>query len=110
MKEKELVAPLYTAAGNNKEQKGVTKRYGGWRNDGIEKFNELLDLVRKDRMTNGAEFDNIISAKMKSSGAEDHGGEELNASNCIKADNDLVFDEEEEEEDEDYVVNETASV
>ena len=107
--ENELVKPLYTAAGKHKQQKGFTKRYGGWKNDGIERFNELLDMVRADRLKNGVWFDEIVSARIKLSGVVEN-DDEVNASNCIKAGNDLVFEDDEEEKNEENVVQQQATV
>ena len=65
--ENELQKAKYTSAGHNKSKKGITKKYGGWSNEGIERFNKLLEMVRTDREVNGAWFDQILQQRLKDS-------------------------------------------
>jgi hypothetical protein len=49
---KDLVPTKYTNGGISKRGGNATsKRGGGWSNDGIKRFNELLKLVHEDRLT-----------------------------------------------------------
>ena len=87
----------YTCAGQNKQQKGFTRKYGGWKNEGIERFNEILKMVRQDRIDNGAWFDEIMLQRAKE--AKPVTENAIPGGKKIKAGNDL-FDEEEVEIDE----------
>jgi hypothetical protein len=50
----------YTSNGDKKAKRGFTKKYGGWSNEGIDRFNELVGLVKLDRAVNGEWFDAIV--------------------------------------------------
>jgi len=95
-----LAKTKYTSVGQQKDQKkGFTKRFGGWREEGIKQFNALFDMVKEDRMKNGAWFDEIMKRRSQMKGGAiqetlvDHPG------GWTKASNDL-FDDCEEDEDE----------
>ena len=92
-KKDDLVATLYTTAGKNKDVKGFTKKYGGWKEDGIKRFNELQHLVKQDRSFHGEWFDLIVKERLKSVGEEDGGGNDKTTGTYIKAANDLGFEE-----------------
>ena len=96
--EKGPAPPRYTSAGKNKEQKGVTKKYGGWTKGGIERFNDIVRKVREDRKVNGRRFDNYM--KEAKSAEEDFGTGVKVTANCIRAENDLVFSASDDDDDE----------
>jgi hypothetical protein len=50
----------YTSAGRNINKKGYTKRYMGWTQNGIDRFNAILEVVKKDRSKNSIWFDKIM--------------------------------------------------
>jgi hypothetical protein len=90
IKEDELLPTKYTSAGYNKRQKGLTKRYKGWTQAGIQRFNEILDQVKEDRRMNGTEFDECFAAHLKSFLEEDNIETQENTyANWTKAKNDL---------------------
>lgn len=60
----------YTSAGQNKQQRGFTKRYGGWKLEGINRYNELFDMVVEDRTKHGIWFDAIVAKRFAHSLAE----------------------------------------
>lgn len=47
----------YTSAGDNSNKKGFTKKYGGWSNAGINRYNTLVEMVTQDRERHGLAFD-----------------------------------------------------
>jgi hypothetical protein len=78
----------YTSSGRNATMKGFTKKFGGWSVKGIERFNELLRLVKADRSANGEWFDNILlERKHRQQTTETNSA--VMGEVCIKADNDL---------------------
>ena len=106
--ETDLPPTKFTSAGQNKQRKGFTKEYGGWNLDGIKRYNELLDMVRNDRIENGKWFDDIVLKRIKRNSLDDSnaalaGGEE------IKAGNDL-FEVDEESDSEDLQEDHIAEV
>jgi hypothetical protein len=66
IKEDELVPSKFTSSGSNKRQKGLTKRYKGWTQAGIQRFNVLLDQVKEDRRVNGIIFDESFASILNS--------------------------------------------
>jgi hypothetical protein len=56
----DLPPPKYTSAGGKRNQKGFTKKYGGWNKSGIERFNELYDHVIADRRAHATPFDQLF--------------------------------------------------
>jgi len=76
----------YTSSGRNGSMKGFTKKFGGWSAKGIERFNELLKLVKADRSVNGEWFDNILLERSRDMDQKDSDGD---GSDFITADNDL---------------------
>jgi len=87
--DKQLPKPLYTSSNNHRgELKGFTRRYGGWSDQGIARFNELYKMVRDDRVKHSSWFDEIMAKRISAIGEEEVGGNQ--AQNLmIKADNDL---------------------
>lgn len=79
----------YTSSGRNGSMKGFTKKFSGWSAKGIERFNELLKLVKEDRIANGEWFDFILEERRREQNGDD---EEFDAGDFIKADNDLFDD------------------
>jgi hypothetical protein len=60
-----VAKPKYTSGGRSKgTRKGLTRRYGGWRSDGIKRFNEILHLVKEDRIKNGGWFDEVMMNRL----------------------------------------------
>jgi hypothetical protein len=91
----------YTSAGKEKEQrKGFTKRYGGWKEEGIQRFNKILDMVKADRIKNGKWFDEIMMTRSKLAGAKNK-DVDVERATWIRAGNDLFDDLEEEQDDDD---------
>jgi hypothetical protein len=78
----------YTSSGRNTSMKGFTKKFGGWSARGIERFNELLKLVKADRSANGEWFDNILLERKQQQESTAKPAAVLGEV-CIKADNDL---------------------
>ena len=93
----------YTTAGKNKAKKGFTKKYCGWKQSGIEKFNELVCQIRADRKMNGEEFDNHLSriSSSKTSEGDEEEMEEVPVATVVRAENDLEFPESNSEGDSD---------
>jgi hypothetical protein len=87
----------YTNSGKNSRAKGFTKRFGGWSNAGIERFNELLRLVKEDRNENGQWFDGIVLERKRNKDAEKSTANK--STGIVKADNDLF----------DYILNRSAN-
>ena len=85
----------YTGSGKNKKLPGITKRYGGWNNDGIERFNELFKLVKEDRKRNGKWFDDLVADRLPDS--DDASDVLVDSPLFAKAHNDL-FDESSDEQ------------
>jgi hypothetical protein len=91
--QKDLPQPLYTSGGQNKvEQKGFTKKHGGWTEEGIIRFNKLCNLISEDRKKHGAWFDSVLKERKTVSNAE---FEEENASKfareVVTAYDDMVY-------------------
>ena len=61
--EEQLPKTKYTCCGQKKLQKGFTRKYGGWKQEGIDRFNELTKLVRVDRKNNGVAFDKTYKGR-----------------------------------------------
>jgi hypothetical protein len=60
-KENDLLPTKYSGFGQtNKKEKGFTKKFSGWKQGGIDKFNELLELVKESRYRNGSWFDEEV--------------------------------------------------
>lgn len=78
----------YTSSGRNGSMKGFTKKFGGWSARGIERFNELLKLVKADRIANGEWFDNLLLERKHQQQATEKPSAVLGKV-PIKADNDL---------------------
>jgi len=96
-----LHATKYTSAGQNKKQlKGFTRKYGGWLEEGIERFNELVEMVKADREENGKWFDDIVAQRR--SDEDDNDDIQMVKGSSIKAANDLFDDVEDDDEDEDH--------
>jgi hypothetical protein len=55
-----LATTKYTNAGKSKSSKGLTKKNCGWKNEGIDRFNELYYMVMDDRKVNGKVFDEYV--------------------------------------------------
>jgi hypothetical protein len=86
--DKQLPKPLYTSTQG--DRKGFTKKYGGWSERGIERFNALYKMVREDRSRNGKWFDTIMSGRIRSQRGGDEEEEAFAAGAMIVvADNDL---------------------
>ena len=51
--ESTLPKTRYTNNGEKRAKKGFTKKFGGWSNEGIDRFNNLVGLVKLDRAVNG---------------------------------------------------------
>jgi len=103
--EKDLPVPLYTSAGqSNKQQKGFTKRYGGWSQDGINRFNQVHEMVKQDRQANGFWFDELVkkrieanfNSNMDESGVLDGSTQVALASNDLGYDDDVVVESNQE--------------
>lgn len=110
VQESDLPKPKYTSAGKNKEQRGLTKRYGGWTEEGIQRFNQIMHMVREDRKANGRWFDEAITNRIKQKSVT---VQEVQPNNYTKAANDLEDEEENDAEDEDeanYDGNEEGSM
>jgi hypothetical protein len=85
----------YTTAGYNKQRKGFTRRNKGWTDEGVKRFNYILERVKKDRQDNGKWFDDIISKhKEKNDETDDDGEDQMeDTTNWTKAANDLFDDD-----------------
>jgi hypothetical protein len=94
IKEDELVPSKFTSSGSNKRQKGLTKRYKGWTQAGIQRFNVLLDQVKEDRRVNGIIFDESFASILNSYHQEATNEMESTYTNWTKANNDLFDDTE----------------
>ena len=82
----------YTSAGKQKEQKkGFTKRYGGWKNEGIQRFNKIMEMVKADRVRNGKWFDEIMMNRRQKD-ANRKKDSDVDESGWATADNDLFDD------------------
>jgi hypothetical protein len=98
----------YTTAGKNKAKKGFTKKYCGWKQSGIEKFNQLVLKIRDDRVKHGKAFDEAFAKiKSRSKGTTSQEDDEMDETpvvrRVIRAVNDLEYpesDNEDESEDE----------
>jgi hypothetical protein len=92
----------YTTAGRNKEKKGFTKKYCGWKQSGIEKFNQLVCRIRADRTANGERFDEAFEnmRTSKNNSEEDEEMDEAPVTRAVKAENDLEYGASDSEEDE----------
>lgn len=84
---KGLPKAKYTNSGKNSSNRGFTKRFSGWSSAGIERFNELLRLVKEDRSANGQWFDGIVLERKKNK--ESVKSIAKTQTGIIKADNDL---------------------
>jgi hypothetical protein len=85
--------PKYTSGGRSKgTTKGLTRRYGGWKSDGIKRFNELIDLVKEDRLKNGGWFDEIMKARVHGVGNKKIQEKEKDDEEWVLAKNDLFDD------------------
>jgi hypothetical protein len=94
VKDDELPPPKYTNAGNKKLQKGFTKKYGGWSNAGLNRYNELYNLVMADRQANGNAFDDFVLHKWSINNnmtAQQQDGGGAGNSNLVIAANDLYM-------------------
>jgi hypothetical protein len=89
--EDHLPPTMYTSLGQNKQQKGFTRKYGGWSQAGIHRFNELVKKVRDDREKNGKWFDNILKQRALAEQQDDDNVPGPNNNNAVKAENDLLF-------------------
>jgi hypothetical protein len=88
-----LVLPKYTSGGpkeTRERKKGLTKRYGGWNEPGIIKFNELVRAVREDRLINGEWFDKQIQERIRNANSDGNDTSFDMVSRTI-ADNDFNF-------------------
>jgi hypothetical protein len=68
----------------------------GWSEEGVQRFNILLDKVRKDRKENSKWFDDEIEKQLlkDNKDTDDEGNEhDKENNNWIRADNDLFDDE-----------------
>jgi hypothetical protein len=97
-------ASKYTSAGINKKQRGVTKRYQGWSDAGIQRFNTLLEKVKQDRKEHGESFDAWFLKCLKQNlGVDDSDCDMLDA--CCNtrtiAKNDLFDDDDKKEKEKD---------
>ena len=80
----------YTTAGNNKKQKGFTKRNQGWSKEGILRYNVISEKVKEDRIKNGELFDQSFAEYMKGfNQSEESDDGNHNKTNWAQADNDL---------------------
>jgi hypothetical protein len=48
--------PLYTNAGKSSRLKGTAKAFQGWTMEGYQRFNDLYDMVKYDRVSPGRKF------------------------------------------------------
>jgi ubiquitin C-terminal hydrolase len=88
-----IAKPKYTSGGRSKgTTKGLTRRYGGWKSDGIKRFNEFLDLVKEDRNKNGGWFDEIMKDRLLGVGRKRIQETEKDDEEWILAKNDLFDD------------------
>lgn len=94
--EEDLPPTKYTSAGYNKQQKGFTKRNKGWKQAGIDRFNEILDAVTADRELNGKSFDVAFAQLMKTQKQKEDDDEEEpgtgTGNNWAEAKNELFVD------------------
>jgi len=93
----------YTTAGKNKAKKGFTKKYCGWKQSGIEKFNEMVETIREDRVKHGKVFDEAFSRiKQASKGTtqseQDEEMDEPAVVRVVRAVNDLEFPDSDDED------------
>jgi hypothetical protein len=90
--QKDLPQPLYTSGGSNNksEQRGFTKKHGGWSEDGIKRFNDIYKLIDKDRETNGKWFDERLRERMMKSGELD-GNVNKSEREAVTACDDMVY-------------------
>jgi len=56
---------MYTTSGTTNEYKAFTGKNCGWTVEGIERFNEILDMVKDDRKQNGKWFDDMWQLYLK---------------------------------------------
>lgn len=108
----ELPQPLYTSGGQNKnDQKGFTKRHGGWTRDGIIRFNVLCTNVEEDREKNGKWFDDVLRARTRECEEEaDENPNKTSGRDIISAYDEMVYPSFNKEDDGDDEVGETAEL
>ena len=53
---KSTLAGKYTDGGKSRKN-GRSRSSKGWSNDGLNRYNELYQLIKKDRIIHGTEFD-----------------------------------------------------
>lgn len=91
----------YTTSGSNKASKGFTRKYKGWSQEGIIRFNVLLERVKMDRKQNGAWFDEKLEYHLSSHSGDEAfcGGRGEDDDNCVvvQAGNDLFLEEDEDQ-------------
>ena len=64
------VARKYTNGGSSKGDTASSRRYQGWSSEGINRFNELFDLVKKDRSSRHAKsFEEMFRQYCENGGA-----------------------------------------
>jgi hypothetical protein len=93
-----ITKPKYTSGGKAKgTRKGLTRRYGGWKMDGIKRFNALLMMVKEDRAKNGKWFDKIMMERLDVGSKKKKDLEEEDGEVWVKAGNDLFDDDDDVE-------------
>jgi hypothetical protein len=104
--------PKYTGLGNGKQDKGFTKKFGGWTQAGIQRYNEIFDDVVNDRKHFGKTFDEYFAQwyQLQLNGSDqnndegggcDHDESGGAAPSVIRARNDLFSDDEDDSDDDD---------
>ena len=97
--DKQLPKPLYTSPSNQENQKGFTKKYGGWSEAGIERFNQLYMMVKVDRERHGHWFDQVVVERICNNEKNDTEAKS-NQIISVAANNDLFGNEKKKEENE----------
>lgn len=98
------VKTKYTSVGKySAQKKGYTKRYGGWREDGIQRFNDILDMVKADRIKNGEWFDVVMNERWRVDSSKSKENE-VPKSGELKAGNDLFDDDSDDDEEQEATI------
>jgi hypothetical protein len=108
---KELAHALYTNAGiSQRDGPATSKKGGGWSDEGIHRFNELVSLIKTDRK-NRYNFEMLLMKKMQEENTVKAWSNEKRKANVsvdvaeVVAVND--FDDSEEEDNDEQIAQET---
>ena len=88
--ESELPCCKFTSGGSNQKQPGFTRHHRGWTQEGVGRFNTIVEKVRVDRIKNGREFDKFM---MENSQIYDDCSKDPKVSTKYEALTDLFYEE-----------------